>query len=85
MLSIRLHVMVCLCRGYKVVINKLRSYVHICVLNILSNVSLPHQCGVWLLQQQETNAQDSSRLQTNYVSDHITANKNASDKLPETR
>lgn len=73
----------CLSSGYKIVIVRLRSYVNVFVLNILSNASLPH--GVESGFSSERPKQISSRLQANYVSAHIRVNKNATDKPPETR
>ena len=73
----------CLSSGYKIVIVRLRSYVNIFVLNILSNVSRPH--GVESGFSNERPKQVSSGLQANYVLDHITVNKNATDKSPEAR
>lgn len=73
----------CLASGYKTVIVRLRSYVTIFVLNILSNVSLPY--GVESGFSKERPKQIFSRLRANCISDHITVNKNATDKPPETR
>lgn len=68
-LSIRIHVMGCLSSGYTMVINKLRSYVHIHVLNILSNVSLPHR---WNLASPTARLQCTGFLQATNKLSHTT-------------